>query len=366
MSGQRFDDLTKSLANGASRRTFLKGFLSVVGGAALGVGSTEVAAAAGTCKTQGQSCTSEKCCRGYTCLVDATSGTDRFCCANTLVCAGHCCPQGASCVSGKCVCPAGQVPCSTTNPLEFTAKCVDLQSDLENCGACNHACSAPPNAMAVCAGGQCDFVCNAGFTRIGDVCCPNERVCGTTCLATACDPTQCQVCDPASGTCVSTCKSGETCLGGVCCPDAKVCGNTCLATACSATNCEVCDPTQGKCVSTCTAGQTCLGGACCPTTNVCGNTCLATACSPTQCQVCDPTQGKCVSTCATGEGCCSGVCKQLNTASNCGSCGNACGGTTNFCCPAGSTRALQCKRPTGATCSNNNQCCNSCSSGKCT
>lgn len=36
------------------------------------------------------------------------------------------------------------------------------------------------------------------------------------------------------------------------------------------------------------------------------------------------------------------------------------------CCPTGTTRQGTCRRPSGATCSNNGQCCGLCSGGVCT
>jgi len=44
------------------------------------------------------------------------------------------CPLGASCQMGTCQCPAGQVVC----PLDG---CVDLQTNEANCGSCGNACS---------------------------------------------------------------------------------------------------------------------------------------------------------------------------------------------------------------------------------
>jgi hypothetical protein len=38
---------------------------------------------------------------------------------------------------------------------------------------------------------------------------------------------------------------------------------------------------------------------------------------------------------------------------------------SNFCCSAG-TKVGQCKRPTGASCQQSAQCCNSCVAGSCT
>jgi len=75
-----------------------------------------------------------------------------------------CDADGASCPSGQKCCPAPQQPGAT-------AFCAD-PAPLVGCDARDCApCDAPPdNGVAVCSAGQCDFQCNANFTRKGSVC----------------------------------------------------------------------------------------------------------------------------------------------------------------------------------------------------
>lgn len=60
-----------------------------------------------------------------------------------------------------CDCPPGQTWCPTWQ------KCVDLQNDARNCGACDNICPGPggffDNGKPVCVNGVCGYKCKAGF-----------------------------------------------------------------------------------------------------------------------------------------------------------------------------------------------------------
>jgi hypothetical protein len=97
---------------------------------------------------------------------------------------GNVCPipdnGSAFCESGTCsfTCNAGYMPlndeCIPIDPcypfVDCSGQCVDLQNDVNNCGGCGNACSAPVNASAVCESANCSFVCNAGFELLDDEC----------------------------------------------------------------------------------------------------------------------------------------------------------------------------------------------------
>ncbi len=343
MDGHKFDTLAKGMATPSTRR----GFIVTLGAAVAGTLLRPERARAGPCATQGQSCTANKCCRGYTCLIDETSGTDRFCCQNALICGGRCCPTGSACVGGNCICPAGEVPCPNADPNNPVGKCVNLLTNPENCGqcglscgpghlCCNGNCADPLTDEQNC--GACGNACGANETCIGGVCCPNARVCGNTCLATACDATQCEVCDPAQNRCVSTCVAGETCTNGVC---ADICGPTTCTGCCDGGECkagttnQTCGAGGGLCVS-CPSGTRCVNGAC----------------------VCDST--------SCPNGCCqNNVCAAGTTVAACGKRGATCrvcdAASGQVCCAPGTHHEQDCKKPTGATCTSNGECCsNSC------
>ena len=171
MDQDRFDQRTRALGAGRSRR----GMLKAVGAAALGaVGLHAGAAEADLCKT-----TAKACSKGSQC------------------CSGNCTPDpGKTSVtaSGAICCPAGQIQTST---------------------------------------GQCG--CPSGTTLHNGVCCtptttcPSGQTCGTApdgCGGTldcgSCDATQCLTC--SSGTCVSSCGAGDVCCGGTCCASGQTCG----------------------------------------------------------------------------------------------------------------------------------------------
>lgn len=76
-----------------------------------------------------------------------------------------CDADGASCPSGQKCCPAPQASGPTASFCAEPAPIVGC--DALDC----MPCLAPPdNGIAVCTAGQCDFQCNATFTRKGNAC----------------------------------------------------------------------------------------------------------------------------------------------------------------------------------------------------
>lgn len=78
---------------------------------------------------------------------------------------GKACAKGEVCSGGKCsdACPATQTNCG--------GACVDTDSDIDHCSACNSACTAPANGIATCAAAKCSTQCNAGFESCTTGCC---------------------------------------------------------------------------------------------------------------------------------------------------------------------------------------------------
>ena len=83
-------------------------------------------------------------------------------------------------------CANGQTTCGGT--------CVDLQTDVANCGTCGTHC--PPFSGQVCVAGVCK--CPAGYVN-----------CSGTCVNPVSDPFNC-------GACGNTCTAGKTCVAGTC------------------------------------------------------------------------------------------------------------------------------------------------------
>src|SRR5918994_2210614 len=128
---------------------------------------------AGECKCTRTSCPSGCCTTaeaGGTCNA---GNTIAFCGGNGNIC--EACTTNVPNAQATCNNQTCGFECLPTHPnlcgTGTSQKCVNFQTDVENCGECDRACPAPANATATCALGQCDFVCNAGFTRIGDSCC---------------------------------------------------------------------------------------------------------------------------------------------------------------------------------------------------
>ena len=161
---------------------------------------------------------------------------------------GEVCESGlvpVECRSGVCEranCPVGIEYCGAVDG------CRDLTSDPEHCGACQNPC-----ASGICSGGVC---------ATGGGCAEGQTDCGGVCVDTCCNNSHC-------GACGNVCPPGETCFEGICgCPSGlccaegeTICNGTCVATCCDNNNC-------GACGNVCTGGLTCFEGKCdCPSGN---------------------------------------------------------------------------------------------------
>ncbi len=384
MDENRFDNLTRTLAAGASRRTILRALAGGVVAAVAAVARHDDGEAA-KCGREGESC---GCCKpGLTC-------TGGACCPDDRVCGGACCPAGYTCQGGTCVragkgngspggCPTGQAPCN--------GGCVAITSDVTNCGACGYACpvSTDPCLFAVCAGGFCGFAAtNEGGTCAGD---GNRCFGGHVCQSGGCVGTnpitcaasdQCHVageCNPADGLCSNpyadlgiTCETGNLCTDDACDGQgACIVGTDVVTPNCPVPNqCQVsvsCNPANGHCDQIvnqnssfpCGAGPSCAdgmqhaqdacdgGGTCIPGANtscglfVCGTTSCRTTCgSDADCvgaAHCDG--GVCMGDGANGAAC--------DEASDCQS--GFCNSVSAYCCGQNCAAGVDCTGP-GFTC----------------
>jgi hypothetical protein len=128
--------------------------------------------------------------------------------------------------------------------------CVDLQNDVNNCGACGNVCpDVNPGFDPGCAGGNCFYQrepappCPEGTTR-----------CVGGCADLLADPANCGACD-------NVCAAGEICFGGLCarehrCGEALInCADVCVDPLIDPANCGGCD-------IACGADEICFGGQC--------------------------------------------------------------------------------------------------------
>ncbi|WP_437297600.1 MXAN_6577-like cysteine-rich protein [Sorangium sp. So ce426] len=157
---------------------------------------------------------------------------------------GDACEEGQLCVNGRCSggggeggrelgtgvgggeeCGEGQSDCS--------GQCVNLETDLRNCGDCGVECAEGH----VCADGSC--ACAGDLTE-----------CDGACVDVLSDRRNC-------GECESSCAPAQSCVAGVCtCPAGlAACGRACADLQTSQLHC-------GACGVACERGALCQAGAC--------------------------------------------------------------------------------------------------------
>jgi len=227
MDDRHFDDLARRVAVGSTRRRFLHGVAgSLAAGAIALVGGRHGTAASEPVAVGRRTGNPD-----YPCVslqlppvaADRLRGRPGFvvCDAGVALDPATC---ACACTGGDCVpgpCPSGQTACG--------GQCVNLQSDVSNCGACDHPCSANETCNGgVCACGTFTNGCPTGYS-----CCVTDCVCevgsgqplivggGTCSFATG---THCPAGTTSCGTAASPC-------GPVCCPGATVCNpdtGTCI------------------------------------------------------------------------------------------------------------------------------------------
>jgi hypothetical protein len=131
MDGRSFDRVARALAAGGTRRGILRGVAAgLVGGAALHESAGAARRRRPVCVAAGANCTRHgQCCTGV---------------CDRVVLPGSRHPRY------RCACDAGRTLCS--------GKCVDLQTDMANCGACGDVCDGDECVDGACVGGR-SFTC---------------------------------------------------------------------------------------------------------------------------------------------------------------------------------------------------------------
>ncbi len=283
---------------------------------------------------------------------------------------------------GSSSCPSGQLSCG--------GKCIDVQSDTNNCGACSTVCASSLCVAGVCKSGG-TLGCDTGLTVCSGLCVDlkmdnaNCGTCGTACTGI----TKC-----ASGACLDPCAPKTTCAGALICVNLQsdntncgTCGNVCpTAQSCSAGTCACPSGTPnacgagnnltcvsfatdvnncGSCGNACGVNHVCSGGSCqisCQTLSGCPATGTVTYCAdltsdPMNCSTCGmvcPTHATCgTSAChcpsAVMSMVCNNTCVDLSSdAANCGGCTHLCNTGVGEACVLG---VCQCPGVHPMTCS---------------
>lgn len=311
MDGHDFDNLTRRLAAGRSRRGLLKAALAGLAGLAGGLRGAGSVGAATAC-TSGRQCPSRRC-------------VDGFCCDRS--CTGQC---------EACNLPGTEGVCTPVvdTPVGNRPACTGAGVCQASCDGVQRAfCASYPGLDVVCDAP----VCAAGWlTTYGcggnGTCHPTTTTCGLF------------LCNPAGTACLPSCQDNDDCVGAAFCANGVCQGDQAPGEPCTA-------PDQ------CQSGL-CVDGVCCiedcddpcRACNVPGNFgfCAAVSCTtPGECETapgtCDPQSGACTypdaldnSNCGTEQACCAGVCCPAGEECLTGVCvtGTTCLGLDQFCDPA--------------------------------
>ncbi|MGH2559311.1 MAG: hypothetical protein ACRDJH_09620 [Thermomicrobiales bacterium] len=287
MDGKRFDDLSRALAQGRTRRGVLKGLAA---GVAAGVAAlTRRGDAAAQRLPNGAACRRATQCASFQCA-------DGVCC--TTSCTGQCEACDLAGAVGACTpLPAGSQQHGARPACTGTAVCQASCDGVET-----RFCTQYPGLDISCAPGTCDNGFGYTYGCGGDgTCHPLDESCGL------------YVCAADATACLTTCRSDRECVGaafclnGVCQEDREL-GEECTADA----QCQSGICAQGVCCA-----SACPGG--CEACNVPGNLGFCTVI---------PDGGAC-----DGGICCDGDCVDTSSdLEHCGACDNACDLTPNGPC----------------------------------
>jgi hypothetical protein len=355
MDDRRFDSLAKSLAQGASRRTVLKGLLGLSGVAVasggLLTGQARAARRPNTPTPAPIRCPGGQRASGNSCVcVDSNLSTCGPACCNDHVASGtqaysECCDN--ACCHGQCY---GEELCCAWPNLFCEAQNECCTPDKHQCcgsqGCCDTECCPAANGAALCCEGETPRCC------AGDTCIPAEGCCSDA-ECGGCQSCQDHICVDNSDNCVGCldCQQGSCLADDASCDD----GDPCTI--------DTCNAADGSCAHTfdCTLVD---DGSCCP-----GERCDATSggCEPIVCahigEACtDPDDccskvctgggsgGRCIclpdgSLCESDAQCCEGgPCVRSDPTAQFGNCASVC-------------------NPVNAACATNGECCSTICSG---
>jgi hypothetical protein len=299
VDAKRFDQLTRALAEGRTRRRVLRTIGAAIAGAVMSVAGRSGTDAARSCRSfypTGHICRKHGDCCSHFCAPKDRMGRRRCdeCPNGNPPCGDLCCTADQGCVDGVCCdapcgngcCASGQTCVTLYDDGEPFEKCCDYASFCSNEGNCcwddticvhDNSCCAPAN---VCLGEYC---CQADETCVENGCCLPSNVCTAGDVSYCCGDAGCD----ENGCLASACEvdsdcpnvtfrcCGGVCVEGECCGDADCDGFTCCNNFCvdprwDNRHCDGCgnhcgyyqdDPEQPNCCFdfVCTDAPTCAG-----------------------------------------------------------------------------------------------------------
>lgn len=392
MDEERFDQLTRTLARSASRRTILK---TMAGGFFGGTAAwpARERAAAFICRQPGALCSRDAHCCSGSCVNDHCT-----CSKGRTPCASGCCDPQPACTPKTCA--GAGVGCG---PLDDgcgkTLDCGTCQaSDTCHAASCNagqcvqsvgNEGAACDDTGGTCQSGQCVTLCTPTTTcaSAGVTCGPLDDGCGKQLDCGTCQPSDtCHTASCESGHCVEAAgndgapcgDNGETCQNGICTSpcipktcddDPGQCGTLsdgCDGNInCDCAECQTCGG-GGQCQQAddgtpCRNGDgTCQSGSCACVPKTCadfpglcgqlGDGCTSViTCQCGECQTCNGYLGQCQpaddNTACTNGTCQSGQCiKPCTPTRTCDSAGAVCGPLDDGC--GHSLNCGDCAQPT--------------------
>ena len=258
MDGQRFDEIARVFASGASRRKVIKALTAsmtgVVAAAFVRRGDPGALAGCGSCGIETEDCSVCECCGGFICYFNSCcSGADD---GESCTVADDCC--GGFCNDGTCnTCGAGS-PCDGECCTGFTCDNFECVADEPECSI----------AEGDCIGGEgcCeDLVCN-GFSACAESCAGEREACedgSDCCYGAFCQETVDGLACVSADSCLLP---GDPCQGNqvdtaalvtVCCEDSTCIDDVCVADTTCAEEDDECAEDEDCC-----GDLICSDGAC--------------------------------------------------------------------------------------------------------